>query len=168
MDIPSSFYEKITFCLQAHFSPCEKTMHLSSMDRTSKDGETVFKFNKTVENFLPQKMLYRKVAGTGEEKSYQGVTNGHTLRTFLKRIQENRRKHEDKKEKEVFDSLHLEALHVQRVYDQIAPHIQDLKQRTWPRVKEFLKSLKPGSLVADIGKKETFFEIMIIIVKSGS
>ncbi|XP_076446651.1 uncharacterized protein LOC143284008 [Babylonia areolata] len=45
----------------------------------------------------------------------------------------------------------LESVHVQRVYDQIAPHIEDLKPRIWPRVKEFLKSLKAGALVADVG-----------------
>ncbi|KAK7496549.1 hypothetical protein BaRGS_00012201 [Batillaria attramentaria] len=51
----------------------------------------------------------------------------------------------------VDDTCSLESVHVRGVYDQIAPHIQDLKQRTWPRVKDFLDSLAPGSFVADIG-----------------
>lgn len=128
-------------------------MHQSSMDRTSTNGETVF--SRTAEHYQSQELLkdilYQKISEIREEKTCQVITNGQTLRTLLKRIQEKRR--EDEKEEEVSNSLHLEALHVQRVYNQIAPHIQDLKQRTWPRVKEFLKALKPGSLVADIGKK---------------
>lgn len=136
---------------------------MSSMDRTSKNGETVF--SKTAENYQSQKLfkdiLYQKVSGFKEEKTCQVIANGQTLRTLLKRIQEKRSENEDRKEKEeeISDSLYLEALHVQRVYNQIAPHIQDLKQRTWPRVKEFLKSLKPGSLVADIGKRYYSFSI---------
>ena len=123
------------------------------MDRTSTNGETVF--SRTAEHYQSQELLkdilYQKNSEIREEKTCQVITNGQTLGTLLKRIQEKRR--EDEKEEEVSNSLHLEALHVQRVYNQIAPHIQDLKQRTWPRVKEFLKALKPGSLVADIGKK---------------
>lgn len=46
----------------------------------------------------------------------------------------------------------LEEVHVRKVYEQIAPHICDLKQRTWPGVRDFLESLAPGSLVADVGK----------------
>ncbi|XP_025085812.1 uncharacterized protein LOC112559100 [Pomacea canaliculata] len=45
----------------------------------------------------------------------------------------------------------LEEVHVRKVYEQIAPHICDLKQRTWPGVRDFLESLAPGSLVADVG-----------------
>ncbi|XP_048243758.1 probable tRNA methyltransferase 9B [Haliotis rufescens] len=45
----------------------------------------------------------------------------------------------------------MERIHVQEVYEQIAPHFADLKQKAWPKVKHFLKSLEPGSLVADVG-----------------
>ncbi|XP_046569237.1 uncharacterized protein LOC124277564 [Haliotis rubra] len=45
----------------------------------------------------------------------------------------------------------MERIHVQEVYEQIAPHFADLKQKAWPKVKHFLKNLEPGSLVADVG-----------------
>ncbi|GBN56413.1 hypothetical protein AVEN_239513-1 [Araneus ventricosus] len=49
-------------------------------------------------------------------------------------------------------SLALEKAYVHDVYDQIAPHFTDTRYRPWPRVKQFLLELEPGSLVADVGK----------------
>ncbi len=49
-------------------------------------------------------------------------------------------------------SIALEKRHVHNVYDKIAPHFSDTRYKAWPRVKEFLLDLEPGSLVADVGK----------------
>ncbi|KAK3099767.1 hypothetical protein FSP39_009301 [Pinctada imbricata] len=46
---------------------------------------------------------------------------------------------------------HLEDAHVYRVYNQIAPKFSSFSQKAWPNVRRFLKDLKPGSFVADIG-----------------
>ncbi|XP_023223980.1 uncharacterized protein LOC111625160 [Centruroides sculpturatus] len=48
-------------------------------------------------------------------------------------------------------SIALEKAYVHDVYDQIAPHFTDNKYQAWPRVKQFLLDLEPGSIVVDIG-----------------
>ncbi|XP_070553964.1 protein starmaker-like [Ptychodera flava] len=48
-------------------------------------------------------------------------------------------------------SIALEKAHVHDVYEKIAPHFSDTRYKAWPRVKQFLLELEPGSLVADIG-----------------
>ena len=48
-------------------------------------------------------------------------------------------------------SIALEKRHVHSVYDKIAPHFSDTRYKAWPRVKEFLLDLEPGSIVADVG-----------------
>ncbi|XP_038063102.1 uncharacterized protein LOC119733804 [Patiria miniata] len=48
-------------------------------------------------------------------------------------------------------SVALEKQHVHDVYERIAPHFSDARYKAWPRVKEFLLSLEPGSIVADVG-----------------
>ncbi|BFZ15084.1 hypothetical protein BsWGS_18123 [Bradybaena similaris] len=45
----------------------------------------------------------------------------------------------------------IEIQQVHQVYKQIAPHCDQVRQKAWPRVKQFLKELEPGSLVADVG-----------------
>lgn len=45
----------------------------------------------------------------------------------------------------------LEQEHVQSVYDSIASHFSSTRFAIWPKVKEFLDFLKPGSIVADVG-----------------
>ena len=50
------------------------------------------------------------------------------------------------------ESVALEKKHVHDVYNRIAPHISDTRYKAWPRVKEFLLELEPGSIVADVGK----------------
>ncbi|XP_072171282.1 uncharacterized protein [Diadema setosum] len=49
------------------------------------------------------------------------------------------------------ESVALEKKHVRDVYDRIAPHFVDAHYKAWPRVKEFLLELEPGSIVADVG-----------------
>ncbi|XP_055895099.1 uncharacterized protein LOC106067146 [Biomphalaria glabrata] len=44
-----------------------------------------------------------------------------------------------------------ETYHVEKVYNLIAPHYNDVKHKKWPKVNKFLKNLAPGTLVADIG-----------------
>ncbi|XP_064609340.1 uncharacterized protein LOC135473420 [Liolophura sinensis] len=49
------------------------------------------------------------------------------------------------------DLRELERRHVSEVYDQIAAHFTDIRHKAWPKVRQFLKELEPGSLVADVG-----------------
>ena len=46
----------------------------------------------------------------------------------------------------------LERKHVHNVYEKTAHHFSDVQYRAWPCVKQFLQSLDPGSIVADVGK----------------
>ncbi|XP_041653192.1 probable tRNA methyltransferase 9B [Cheilinus undulatus] len=45
----------------------------------------------------------------------------------------------------------LERDHVHSVYDKIAPYFNDSRYKAWPKVRQFLLDLEPGSIVADIG-----------------
>ncbi|GMF43057.1 unnamed protein product [Phytophthora fragariaefolia] len=45
----------------------------------------------------------------------------------------------------------LEREHVHKVYDLIAPHFSHTRHHPWPQVIEFLETLEPGALVADLG-----------------
>lgn len=45
----------------------------------------------------------------------------------------------------------LEGEHVTTVYNAIAPHFSATRFAIWPKVKEFVDSFPPGSLVADVG-----------------
>lgn len=47
----------------------------------------------------------------------------------------------------------LERDHVHSVYDKIAPYFNDSRYRAWPKVRQFLLELEPGSIVADIGER---------------
>ena len=49
------------------------------------------------------------------------------------------------------ESPEIERTHVHQVYDAIAAHFSATRYKPWPRVAEFLQSLPPGSLVADVG-----------------
>ena len=42
--------------------------------------------------------------------------------------------------------------YVHDVYEQISQHISDNRYRAWPRVKQFLQDLEPGSILCDVGK----------------
>lgn len=45
----------------------------------------------------------------------------------------------------------VEAEHVHRVYDSIAPHFSHTRHHPWPQVTDFLRALPAGALVADVG-----------------
>uniref|UniRef100_A0ACD5ZJU1 Uncharacterized protein n=1 Tax=Avena sativa TaxID=4498 RepID=A0ACD5ZJU1_AVESA len=45
----------------------------------------------------------------------------------------------------------IEKKYVHRVYDAIAPHFSSTRFAKWPKVVEFLNSLRPGSVVLDAG-----------------
>jgi alkylated DNA repair protein alkB homolog 8 len=45
----------------------------------------------------------------------------------------------------------MEGGHVQNVYEAIAPHFSATRFAIWPKVKAFIDSLPPGSIVADVG-----------------
>lgn len=49
-------------------------------------------------------------------------------------------------------SVALEKAYVHDVYEQIGSHFNDPRHRVWPRVKQFLLDLEPGSVVCDVGK----------------
>lgn len=49
------------------------------------------------------------------------------------------------------DAAHLEEEYVHQVYNSIASHFSGTRHSPWPRVCHFLKSLSPGSLLADVG-----------------
>ena len=67
--------------------------------------------------------------------------------------EEQRRQRESKKEREA-RSLALEKAYVHDVYEQISANFSDSRYRPWPRVKQFLMDLEPGSFVCDVGKKQ--------------
>lgn len=50
------------------------------------------------------------------------------------------------------ESIALEKKHVKDVYEKIASHFTDTRYKAWPQVKDFLKNLEAGSVVADIGQ----------------
>ena len=52
-------------------------------------------------------------------------------------------------------SVALERTYVHDVYCQMARQLTDLRHRPWPRVRQFLTDLEPGSLVCDVGKSES-------------
>ena len=49
-------------------------------------------------------------------------------------------------------SIAIEKAYVHDVYEQISQHISDSRYRAWPRVKQFLQELEPGSIVCDVGE----------------
>ncbi|XP_043976190.1 alkylated DNA repair protein alkB homolog 8 [Gambusia affinis] len=49
------------------------------------------------------------------------------------------------------DATRLEDEYVHRVYDAIASHFSSTRHTPWPRVCHFLSSLRPGSVLADVG-----------------
>lgn len=59
-------------------------------------------------------------------------------------------------------SVALEKAYVHDVYQQIACHFSDSRYRAWPRVKQFLLDLEPGSFVCDVGKPERTTEQSLI------
>jgi alkylated DNA repair protein alkB family protein 8 len=46
---------------------------------------------------------------------------------------------------------HLEDLHVNAVYNAIAPHFSATRFAVWPKVRQFVESLPSAALVADVG-----------------
>lgn len=49
------------------------------------------------------------------------------------------------------EAADLEAKYVHDVYSQIARHFSDTRYKPWPRIAQFLLTLPPGCLVADVG-----------------
>ena len=50
-------------------------------------------------------------------------------------------------------SIAIEKAYVHDVYEQMSHYISEARYRPWPRVKQFLEEMEPGSLVCDVGKK---------------
>ena len=70
--------------------------------------------------------------------------------------EEQRRLKELRKERDA-RSLALEKAYVHDVYEQISANFSDSRYRPWPRVKQFLMDLEPGSFVADVGNIILFY-----------
>ena len=49
------------------------------------------------------------------------------------------------------DALRVNSDHVQSVYNDIAPHFNQTRTYIWPKVKEYIESLPPWSVVLDVG-----------------
>ncbi|KAL7840414.1 hypothetical protein AOLI_G00257370 [Acnodon oligacanthus] len=49
------------------------------------------------------------------------------------------------------DACHLETQYVHRVYEEISAHFSSTRHAPWPKVRDFLLSLRPGDMLADIG-----------------
>ena len=45
----------------------------------------------------------------------------------------------------------MEKQHVDEVYEKIAPHFSNMRNKPWPMIVEFFNSLPDGILVADVG-----------------
>ena len=48
----------------------------------------------------------------------------------------------------------IEERHVHSVYSEIARHFSETRYKPWPHIAEFINTLKPGSILADIGGSE--------------
>ena len=60
--------------------------------------------------------------------------------------------HDNSRDERAARSVALEKAYVHEVYNQISEHFSDSKYRAWPKVKQFLLDLEPGSIVCDVGK----------------
>lgn len=49
------------------------------------------------------------------------------------------------------DARRLESQYVHQVYEEISSHFSSTRHSPWPQVRDFLLSLPPGSVLADIG-----------------
>jgi len=49
------------------------------------------------------------------------------------------------------DAKVFEAVHVQQVYNEIAPHFSNTRYKAWPKVAEFLSKCEVGAVVVDVG-----------------
>ncbi|XP_052003424.1 alkylated DNA repair protein alkB homolog 8-like isoform X1 [Xyrauchen texanus] len=49
------------------------------------------------------------------------------------------------------DACRLEAQYVHQVYEEISSHFSSTRHTPWPQVRDFLLSLPPGAIIADIG-----------------
>ncbi|RXN32301.1 alkylated DNA repair alkB -like protein [Labeo rohita] len=49
------------------------------------------------------------------------------------------------------DACRLEAQYVHQVYEEISSHFSSTRHSPWPQVRDFLLSLPPGSILADVG-----------------
>ena len=61
-------------------------------------------------------------------------------------------RNEAKRKEREARSIAIEKAYVHDVYEQISQHVSDNKYRAWPRVKQFLQDLEPGTLLCDVGK----------------
>ena len=71
---------------------------------------------------------------------------------------EQRHRRDVRREREA-RSLALEKAYVHDVYEQISANFSDSRYRPWPRVKQFLMDLEPGSFVCDVGECKTALQL---------
>ena len=68
------------------------------------------------------------------------------------RLKERTDSEEAKRKEREARSIAIEKAYVHDVYEQISQHVADNRYRAWPRVKEFVQDLEPGSIICDVGK----------------
>ena len=90
---------------------------------------------------------------TDEGSNERSKQNERSTQPFKRRIARNATENAKRKEREA-RSIAIEKAYVHDVYEQISQHISDNKYRAWPRVKQFLQDLEPGSMLCDVGKSE--------------
>lgn len=90
----------------------------------------------------------------GRQQRFHAQRPSSTVSAPAEPDQETIRRQEIRKEREA-RSIAIERAYVHDVYEQISQHISDSRYRAWPRVKQFLQELEPGSLVCDVGKNST-------------
>jgi alkylated DNA repair protein alkB homolog 8 len=81
------------------------------------------------------------------------LTNVSPLEEFNLKLTPSNQENADLS-KENIESLtptEIEKKHVYDVYEKIAPHFSHTRYKPWPKVAEYLNSLEPGSLNADVG-----------------
>ena len=71
---------------------------------------------------------------------------------FFFRLRRRTSSEEAKRKEREARSIAIEKAYVHDVYEQISGHVADNRYRAWPRVKEFIQDLEPGSIICDVGK----------------
>ncbi|CAL4128276.1 unnamed protein product, partial [Meganyctiphanes norvegica] len=71
--------------------------------------------------------------------------------SFIRNQLENFDKDNDSGSIDIKSAWELEHQHVQKVYDQIAPHFSQTRHKPWPRVLQFIYLLYKGSFLLEVG-----------------
>ena len=90
-----------------------------------------------------------------QNKQQQQKAQHHPTEVIVTRPPRLRRRtssEEAKRKEREARSIAIEKAYVHDVYESISSHVADNRYRAWPRVKEFIQDLEPGSIICDVGK----------------